>query len=147
MRTGNCLIKASLIKSIEGPFNPDFGLTGGEDSNLFGKLKSSGAKFVFCAEGIVYDYVPLERANINYLIKRRFRNGITFVKNHIEGSAFKIGLRIFYIFRSSLFFMTYFLLTLICLPFKKWRINYFLKCIAYSGHLAAVFNVNYNEYQ
>ena len=36
-RTGNCVIKSKLIKSIEGPFDPEFGLTGGEDGILFGR--------------------------------------------------------------------------------------------------------------
>lgn len=147
MRTGNCLIKSSLLKTMEGPFNPEFGLTGGEDSNLFRKLKNNGAKFVFCAEGIVYDYVPLERANLNYLIKRRFRNGITFVKNHIGRSDHKTGIRILYFFRSLSLLSCYFFLSLIAFPVKKQRIKFLLRSISYSGHLAAVFNINYQEYQ
>ncbi len=146
MRTGNCLIKASLLKSVEGPFDPKFGLSGGEDSNLFGKLKSKGAKFVFCKEGIVYDYVPLERANLNWLMKRRFRNGTTFVKNSIHRSKYKLVARLYYFTRSILFIFFSTLTTLFFLGSKKKRIKWFLKVIAYSGHFAGVFDLTFNEY-
>ncbi len=37
-RTGNCLIKADLLKSVDGPFDPEYGLTGGSDTHLFTSL-------------------------------------------------------------------------------------------------------------
>jgi succinoglycan biosynthesis protein ExoM len=75
--TTNCIIRASIIKSFDEPFEPRLGLTGGEDGMLFGKLLRSGAKFVFCAEAVVYDFVPLERGKLKYLVLREFRKGIT----------------------------------------------------------------------
>jgi hypothetical protein len=34
-RSSNCIIKADLIKSEPGPFDPAYGITGGEDKHLF----------------------------------------------------------------------------------------------------------------
>jgi len=41
-RAGNCIIKVSLLKSMAAPFDPEYGLTGGVDTHLFGKLKRQG---------------------------------------------------------------------------------------------------------
>jgi succinoglycan biosynthesis protein ExoM len=147
MRTGNCLVKASLLKSIPGPFDPRYGLSGGEDSNLFGKLKNNGAHFVFCKEAIVHDYVPLERANLGWLMRRRFRNGTTFVKNTVNRSRVKVITMVFYLFRSILFIFYSAFATLIFLGSKNKRIKWFLKVIAYSGHFAGVFNLTFKEYE
>ena len=41
-RTSNCIIKAELIKSEPCPFDPAYGITGGEDTHLFTRLKRKG---------------------------------------------------------------------------------------------------------
>ncbi len=73
--SGNCLIKASLVQSAGGPFKPELGLTGGEDSELFGRLSRQGAKFIFCPDAIVHEYVPESRTTWRWLIARAIRIG------------------------------------------------------------------------
>lgn len=145
-RTGNCLVKAEWLKKEEGPFDPAFGLTGGEDSALFGKLKSHGAKLIFCKEGIVHDYFPNDRANLKWLINRFYRTGNTSIQGKINKSNIKLITRIFYFFR-SLIILTFCLIFLILfLPSNYYRHIWLVKSASYFGHLMAVFNVYYEGY-
>ena len=73
--TANCLIRGELLQTMETPFNPDFGLTGGDDSVLFEQLKRGKCKFVWCREAPVYETINASRANILWLLRRMFRNG------------------------------------------------------------------------
>ena len=59
----------------ESPFDPAYGLSGGEDSTLFGSLAATGARFVWCDDAIVRETVPPERANLAYLLRRSFGGG------------------------------------------------------------------------
>lgn len=146
-RTGNCLIKADLIKSVSGPFDPDFGLTGGEDSNLFHKLKSNKAKFIFCEEGVVYDLVPLERANLKWLIKRRFITGSTFTQIQISQSKFRRLKRIYFLVRSILGFFISGMMAIFNLSSEEKRIFWGLRIIDFSGHIAGIFSYNLEAYK
>ena len=40
--TANCVIKRSILEKYELPFDPKYGLTGGEDTKLFYMLRKSG---------------------------------------------------------------------------------------------------------
>jgi succinoglycan biosynthesis protein ExoM len=75
MRTGNALIKREIISNDEIPFNPGFGLTGGEDVDFFERKITAGKTFVWCDEAIVYETVPPERWTIAFHSKRFFRIG------------------------------------------------------------------------
>lgn len=79
-RTGNVLISADQLKSIEGPFDKSFGRTGGEDSVLFRDLLAKGCRFVWCDEAVVSEEVPLDRANARWLLRRSFRVGQTWIR-------------------------------------------------------------------
>ena len=59
----------------EGPFDVAYGLSGGEDSTLFGTLAETGARFVWCDDAIVRETVPPERATLAYLLRRSFGGG------------------------------------------------------------------------
>ena len=145
-RTTNCIIKSDLIKSVKEPFDPKFGLTGGEDINLFGKLSERGAKFVFCNEAIVHDYVPLERANLNWLTKRTFRTGITHTDKVISFSKFTLGKKFYELLKGMLFVLISIIMFLLFLPNKIKKYHWYLKIISNIGHLAAVLGFRFEEY-
>ncbi len=145
-RTGNCLVKSILLKSLEGPFDPKFGLTGGEDVNLFEKLSRSYL-FIFCKEGIVFDFIPKERATFFWIFKRHFRTGSTFTKNKILSSKNKIMTRIFYIFRSILgILFSIFKLFIYAFSHSEIIKNVF-RLSSYIGHLSGSINLVYKEYK
>src|SRR5574341_1882473 len=90
--SGNCLLKASVLRDEIGPFDPRYGLTGGEDTHLFDRLEHKGARFVYCQEAWVWEYVPANRTRPSYLLKVAFRGGNAHTRRVIEFSGRKAPL-------------------------------------------------------
>ncbi|MFD2265579.1 glycosyltransferase family 2 protein [Lacibacterium aquatile] len=76
--TNNCLMTAGAIEKAGGGFNPDYALTGGEDTEFFLRLKAAGGILVWCDEAVVRETVPTDRARLGWLLRRHFRGGQTF---------------------------------------------------------------------
>ncbi|MFV1977911.1 MAG: glycosyltransferase family 2 protein [Myxococcota bacterium] len=74
--TSNALVRRRLFD--ERSFDPAFGRTGGEDSKLFGRMLRSGARFLWCDEARVIEFVPPERHRIGWLAQRAFRGGCVY---------------------------------------------------------------------
>jgi glycosyltransferase involved in cell wall biosynthesis len=75
-RTSNALLSATLFASGTPPFDLRFGLTGGEDSDFFRRMLTSGKTFVWCDEACVYETVPAERLEAGYFLRRALLRGI-----------------------------------------------------------------------
>lgn len=73
--TGNCMIKRSVLNRYQNPFNEDYGITGGEDTEFFYRLENAGACFCWAAEAITYEHIPTSRVNLGWIIKRNFCSG------------------------------------------------------------------------
>jgi hypothetical protein len=65
-----------MIEGMALPFDPQFGLTGGEDNVFFNHLQHGGARMTWCREAVVFETVPSSRANLLWTLKRAFRYGI-----------------------------------------------------------------------
>ncbi len=78
MFTGSVLLKSDLLKKNKIYFDPAYGLTGGEDSDFFNRLKLRGAKFVNCREAISYEFIGKERTKLSFFLKRNMRGGQTY---------------------------------------------------------------------
>lgn len=76
MSTANVLLKRCLLDAEAGPFDSQFGRSGGEDTDLFSRLLRKGALFVWCQEALVYEKVPVERQTGKYYIRRAFLRGV-----------------------------------------------------------------------
>jgi len=146
-RTTNCLIRAEQLRSLHVPFNPKFGLTGGEDVDLFSRLKAKGARFIYCKEAIVYDFVPRDRATLKWLSKRTFRTGLTFTEGIIYRSGNRFLRRCYELIKGIVYLILSGFLTIFYLPWKIKRIYWYLKIISNFGHIAAVFNLSFEEYK
>jgi glycosyltransferase involved in cell wall biosynthesis len=84
--TGNCLLRrASCIDSPE-PFDPAFGITGGEDTDFFMGLARAGRRFVWCASAPVSEYVPADRTRLGYMARRTFRQNQSYVRLRMKNS-------------------------------------------------------------
>jgi succinoglycan biosynthesis protein ExoM len=75
--TASSLFRRALVAHLEAPFDPRFGRTSGEDSAFFNALEKREARMIWCHEARVIGPVPAARANLRWLIKRRFRYGNT----------------------------------------------------------------------
>lgn len=95
-RTGNVLISSKWFSPTEKPFNESLNLTGGEDTLYFWQIHRNGAKFVWADEAIVQEFVPPQRANKDWLIRRakRLGNTISLVENLEKRSKFSRTIRI-----------------------------------------------------
>jgi len=74
-RTGNVLLSKELFADQKEPFNPEFGLTGGEDVDFFSCMIEKGSIFVWCNEACVYEVVLPDRLEKKFEIKRALLRG------------------------------------------------------------------------
>ena len=80
--TGNCLFYKSRCCPTDTSFDPALGLTGGSDTRFFHGLAQQGRKVVWCAEGIVHEYVPPARTQLAYGLRRRMRQSQLFIQTY-----------------------------------------------------------------
>ncbi|MGI9592938.1 MAG: glycosyltransferase family 2 protein, partial [Myxococcota bacterium] len=73
VRTSNALVRAALFEARG--FDASLGLRGGSDTELFGHLLRAGARFAWCDEAIVHEYIPPARHRLRWLSQRAFRGG------------------------------------------------------------------------
>jgi succinoglycan biosynthesis protein ExoM len=76
--TSNAMVRRQLFASRR--FDPAFGLSGGEDSELFGRMLAAGARFLWCDRAAVVEFVPAERHRFGWLAQRAFRGGTTYTR-------------------------------------------------------------------
>lgn len=81
--TGNAAVKASVLRSVAGPFDERWGRTGGEDAFLFEQLSGRGARFVYCREAITEEHVPAERLARRWHVKRAVRTSNLYVRRKV----------------------------------------------------------------
>jgi succinoglycan biosynthesis protein ExoM len=74
-RTGNVLLKRSLIDSDAHLFKPEFRT--GEDQDFFRRLIEKGHVFVWCHEAMAYEIVEPIRWNRSFMLRRALLRGTT----------------------------------------------------------------------
>lgn len=77
-RSGNVLICSSVFAGVNA-FNERFGLTGGEDTEFFLRVRRAGYTIVSSAEACVYETVPRSRANLKAVLRRAYQSGNSWV--------------------------------------------------------------------
>jgi succinoglycan biosynthesis protein ExoM len=85
LRFGNVLLRGELLRSINMPFDPAYGLTGGEDGDLLTRLVQRGARIVWCDEAIVHEPVEPARLSLRWLLLRALRGGQDFARHSVAG--------------------------------------------------------------
>jgi succinoglycan biosynthesis protein ExoM len=88
-RTGNAFLHRSLFDACA--FDPAFGVHGGEDWDLFRRMQWRGARFVWCDEAQVDEFVPAHRQRLPWLARRAFHNGASYVRVERRGPSPAIG--------------------------------------------------------
>lgn len=148
-RTGNVLLRRADLLALPGPFDTAFGRTGAEDTVMFRALLAGGARFIWCDEATVQEEVPLARANVNWLLRRSYRLGQTYVLSeisHLQGPARWrragwLGLR------AAAQLVVAALLALLHLPLSRIRAMRWLRAtVAQLGKISALAGHRYHEY-
>ncbi|KAB0573212.1 glycosyltransferase family 2 protein [Brucella pituitosa] len=75
--TGSWMGKLEFFRNTGLRFDSHFGLTGGEDWNLWAKAKSLGARTGWACDAIVYETVPSSRLTLSYHYRRNRDHNIT----------------------------------------------------------------------
>ena len=86
LRFGNVLLHGALLRVTPTPFNPEYGLTGGEDGDLLGRLMLQGARIIWCDEAVVHEPVEAARLSLRWLLLRAMRGGQDFARHKMTGS-------------------------------------------------------------
>lgn len=74
--TGNVLVARRSVEALQPPyFDPQFGLTGGEDRDFFLRLYAGDNRFARAREAIVHEFVPAERLRLKWSLMRAYRTG------------------------------------------------------------------------
>ncbi len=73
--TGNILITSSILHETGIRFDERLALSGGEDALFSRQLVKQGVSIVWAEKAIVSEFIPPDRANAAWLIKRKFRIG------------------------------------------------------------------------
>lgn len=144
-RTGNALLMTAIIP--DGcRFDPELGLSGGEDSDFFHRLTMSGAQMIWCDEAAVKEYIGSERLSLGWLLKRDFRSGGCYYHVFVRASGRSgrvrwFGLRIIY--------LSFLLPAFILCPVLSGKARLFVlrKLAASLGQLCRSIGYQYEEYK
>ncbi len=140
--TINALIRRQLFD--ECGFDPAFGRTGGEDSKLFGCMLRSGARFLWCDEARVIEFIPSERHRIGWLAQRAFRGGCVYTHLARSGASSDF-------FKCALCAVAQFCGLAALIPFaafggRRLLARVVLRICTQAGHLWALMGRRYEEY-
>lgn len=75
--TSNALMKAHWARERGFHFDPFFGKSGGEDTDLFNRIYKAGGKLVYDAHAQVEEVAETQRLNLEYIKKLNIRIGQT----------------------------------------------------------------------
>jgi succinoglycan biosynthesis protein ExoM len=148
LRFGNLLLRASHIKALPLPFDPAYGLTGGEDGDLLSRLALAGTRIIWCDEALVHEPVEKARLSLQWLLRRSLRGGQDFARHTLAGRyGPRRGGRIRLFARALVQLMVAAGLALIMLPLGRHHSALWLtKASANVGKLSIFLGMHYREY-
>jgi succinoglycan biosynthesis protein ExoM len=145
LETNNFIISSAFLQQHNLKFDSRFNLTGGEDSYFGIQALKNNAKIIWSRNAEVYESIPDSRANLKWLLKRKFRTSncftyILILEKDYTGIAYKITKSFFYlIFGIPLLFLYLF-------PFRP-KYKGLIKMTEALGGLSAFMQVKYYEYK
>ncbi len=83
--SGNFFCEKRLFDKYNARFSQDFN-AGGEDSDLFARIYSAGAKFIGCKDAVVFEALSEDRLRLVWWLRRAFRGGYNHARIHGLGS-------------------------------------------------------------
>ncbi len=73
--TGNVLVRSEVFRNMDDYFDERLALIGGEDSQLFRRIRRAGSSIVWADDAVAYEYIPKSRACFSWLVARFYRIG------------------------------------------------------------------------
>jgi succinoglycan biosynthesis protein ExoM len=149
LRFGNVLLRARLLAPYRAPFDPAYGLTGGEDGDLLARLVNAGARIVWCDEAIVTEPVETARISLRWLLRRALRGGQDFARHTRAGRYGRptAATRVQFVSRALVQLTLAAVLALATWPFGRHHAaRWLLKVAANTGKLTVFVGWHYREY-
>lgn len=144
--TGNTLFTRACLERAGTPvFDPGYTLTGGEDKELFTRLKAKGVVFAWCDEAIVRETMPASRVSLSWIMKRAYRIGNSDMRVFLQYRASVADLLREFAKIGGAFVAAPFL-SLIRLPQPDRRIDGLRLVCRAAGKVVALFGRHYHEY-
>ncbi|KMQ52940.1 Succinoglycan biosynthesis protein ExoM [Chitinispirillum alkaliphilum] len=146
-RTGNALMRSEWIKEKKFTFNPELGITGGEDTDFFNRMIEKNGFLYWAKKAVVYEEIENSRLNIWWIIKRAFRYGQTYSEHKTRnlGVAYKV---LYFLLRFAVFGI----ILLSTIPLSLFfGFSHGVKSFRYAflqlGHASVAFPFRYEEYK
>ncbi len=149
LRFGNVLLRGTFLRGTAAPFDPAYGLTGGEDGDMLGRLVQKGMRIVWCDEAIVHEPVEASRLTLRWLLLRGLRGGQDFARHTLSGSYGRVTtmVRARLFMRASVQLAVAAGLTLVSWPFGTHRaVRWLIRASANLGKLSVFWGWHYREY-
>jgi hypothetical protein len=73
-RTGNVLLRRSIMDGSEPVFRAEFG-AGGEDQDFFRRMMERGHRFIWCDEAVAHEVIPPSRWSRRFMLHRALLRG------------------------------------------------------------------------
>ena len=144
--TNNCIVRAAIMKKMEQPFDPEY--SGTEDAHLFDRLERQGARFVYCREGWVSEYLPPQRTSLRYLFSLGFKGGHGHTRREIDFAGKKhLPLRFLMVGKALIYGTASLVFMVISLPSAFRRTYWQKKFAANLGRFLAAFGWKYQHYK
>lgn len=86
LSTANSIFRRASTLAGRRPFDPDFGLCGGEDLHLLCRLQREGRRFGWVPGAAASDFVPAHRCRPAYLLRRHYAGGQAYAAATIRTS-------------------------------------------------------------
>lgn len=145
-RTGNTLIKRSLLLKDDGPFDSSYGLTGGSDSAFFRKVAKEGARLIWCNEAIVEEVVSNERMTIRFFIRRAYRGGQSYARIFLKDAV--LATKVKWFCKRILYLGVIIIVTPIAVFFGPKRLFWFVRKLFLNlGQLSVISGRYFQEYR
>jgi len=146
LRFGNLILRGALLRGATPPFDPAYGLTGGEDGDLLTRLAQRGALLRWCDEAIVTEPVEAARLSLGWLLRRALRGGQDFARHSLAGRYGRSG-RPALLARALLQALLALLLAVLLLPLGRHRaVRWLTRASANLGKLSVFCGWHYREY-
>jgi len=142
--TGNLLMKTQFLSEHQLAFDPRFNITGGEDSYFGVEALKKGAKIFWSKNAVVYETIPSDRANLKWLVKRKYRGATTYAYILVLEKDY-FGLVKKFVVSGCYLIIGLLTLPAVIIPFRQryWSV---LKIAEGLGGLAGMFSLRYKEY-
>lgn len=149
LRFGNIMLRRDLFSRLLGPFDPNYGLTGGGDLLLLCQLAQQGARIVWGMHAVAWEPVELSRLSIRWLLLRGLRGGQNFADFWGKGFFGPVNTlrRVFFFSRAFAQLLVASALCLAWLPFSRTSAaRWLISAAANFGKLSIWTDWRYNEY-